>query len=110
MTTKSRDGELSILEELEKAEAVATQGPWQGSVGLSGVVLRSNYDASFQCTPGDANLICLMRNNIKTLLECARALEWYADWDHWSIDWVEGSHGDYGGRARDAIKKLEKVK
>jgi len=51
-----------------------------------------------------------MRNNIKTLLECARALEWYADWDHWSIDWVEGSHGDYGGRARDAIKKLEKVK
>ena len=41
------------------------------------------------------------------LREC---LEWYADKTHWTIDWVEGSHGDYGSRAREALKELEKVK
>jgi len=38
------------------------------------------------------------------LREC---LEWYADKTHWTIDWVEGSHGDYGNRAREALKELE---
>lgn len=31
------------------------------------------------------------------------ALEWYASREAWTIDQVEGSHGDYGTRAREAL-------
>lgn len=43
---------------------------------------------------------------ILALIECARALEWYADPEHWTIEWVEGSYGDYGQRAREALAKI----
>jgi len=31
MTTKQPDGELSILDDIEKAEAAVTQGPWRAT-------------------------------------------------------------------------------
>ena len=33
------------------------------------------------------------------------ALEFYADPSHWTIEWVEGSFGDYGDIARRALKE-----
>lgn len=48
-------------------------------------------------------------NHADALLDAVEALKFYADPNHWTIDWVEGSHGDYGDRARKALAKLEAV-
>lgn len=36
-------------------------------------------------------------------------LEFYADPEHWTIPWIEGSHGDYGNRAREFLKTYREV-
>lgn len=38
------------------------------------------------------------------LARAVSTLEFYADRNHWTIDWLEGSHGDYGDRAREFLK------
>jgi|GEM_PF-4657904 len=40
--------------------------------------------------------------------ELERAVLFYADPAHWTIDWVEGSFGDYGNRARKVLEELDK--
>jgi len=57
------------LDEILEASKAATQGSWRQSVGLSGVVSGVNYESAFDCLPEDANLICLMRNNIDAMIE-----------------------------------------
>jgi hypothetical protein len=37
--------------------------------------------------------------------ELVEALEWYASNEAWTVDQLEGSNGDYGNRARAALKK-----
>lgn len=39
----------------------------------------------------------------KEVCDLKAALEFYADPEHWTIDWVEGPYGDYGARARKAL-------
>lgn len=36
-----------------------------------------------------------------------KVVEFYANPKHWTIDWIEGSQGDYGSRAQEALKDLE---
>lgn len=35
------------------------------------------------------------------------ALEWYANEEHWTIYYTEGSNGDYGNRARKALQEFK---
>jgi hypothetical protein len=50
-----------------------------------------------------AKLILELEQKLATAVE---ALGFYADPKHWTIEWVEGSYGDYGTRARAALEKV----
>ena len=41
------------------------------------------------------------------IAELKETLEFYADHEHWTIDWLEGSYGDYGKRARKVLEKYK---
>lgn len=67
---------MDILNELERLSKEATHGPWQKSIGLSGVIPTKNYDSAFDCGPKDAELIAAMRNNIDALIAVAKAAKY----------------------------------
>lgn len=37
------------------------------------------------------------------------ALEFYSNKDHWTIEYTEGSYGDYGDKAREALEQFDKL-
>ena len=41
------------------------------------------------------------------MLEIVEALSWYASDAAWTMEQVEGSHGDYGARARATLTKIK---
>lgn len=43
---------------------------------------------------------------VETITVMKEALEWYADKNHWTYDYLEGHQGDYGTRARKALEDL----
>lgn len=46
-------------------------------------------------------------DQLQAKLAVARgALEWYASREAWTIDEVEGSHGDYGQKASNALAEI----
>jgi hypothetical protein len=113
---------MKILDELEAAEKAATPGPWGQSHDSCHIAFRPNSNGSlgdyhFASIHGwkdeatnNGKLIALSRNHIKALIDCARALEMYAD--RWN--WLNGSDGKYGAMAVDygyaAIKALAKLR
>lgn len=87
---------MKILDELEAAEKAATPGKWSNDDGQimfkvpDGVICLDGFEYwgwnSYPCQyssensdyvecDADADLICLMRSNIKALIEVARAAE-----------------------------------
>lgn len=95
------------IDELERLEKAATPGPWVEEIGCGEYLWERNAYK-------DAPLIVAMRNNIKALIECARACEFYAD-DRivayirkcGSVE-LERLIDDGGQRAREALAKLRK--
>jgi hypothetical protein len=69
----------SILDQLDEAEKAATPGPWVSDVQSVTVSynLPSPYqhNVAFGSTPKHAELIALMRNNIRALIDVAKAAE-----------------------------------
>lgn len=77
----------SILEQLDEAEKAATAGKWTADDGM--VILdATDNEHAWWSNPGqyksdvsdsdcDAELIALMRNNIRSLLDVAKAAESY---------------------------------
>lgn len=61
-------------------------------------------------TEHQENTMAAMEEEISALksdLEKAKgALRFYADRKHWAIEWVEGSHEDYGTIARQTLAEL----
>jgi len=106
---------MTILNDIEKAEAAATQGPWDArGKDVRVYCLHHDHRMAHASTDENGALIALSRNHLKTLIECARALEWYENDDNWSgknktANWdsMNCALEDRGQRARDALKKLE---
>ena len=68
-------------------------------------------EATSKCDALVAELKTLRDRNGKLEARCKeleRAVLFYADPAHWTIDWVEGSFGDYGNRARKVLEELDK--
>jgi len=75
--------------------------------GVAGFVCRSEIETRNRHIKLLEERIVNLEDVNFRLRQC---MKWYADPEHWTIDWVEGSYGDYGNRARNALKGLEKVK
>lgn len=77
----------SILEQLDEAEKAATPGPWlacgdilNGCVAISakGVIRKDlfrSYDSPNMQSADDARLVAACRNNIRALIDIAKAAE-----------------------------------
>ncbi len=71
-----------ILDQLDEAEKAATQGPWEFKASLytqGNIWIPTEGDLFIQFphtnTTADTEIICLMRNNIRGLIDVARAAE-----------------------------------
>lgn len=45
----------------------------------------------------------------QALAVAKEALEFYANPEHWTINWLEGSNGDYGSRSKEALDKIKEI-
>jgi len=84
---------MKILDELERLEREATPEPWE-------------IGCTYHHTK-DAPLIAAMRNNIKTLIDCARSLdELIKIIDSDAVHFTDEESDYLEKRARGALRKL----
>lgn len=89
----------SILDQLDEAEKAATPGPWNYSDGC---------EYPLDCGPGDALLINLARNNIRALIDVARAANnFLTQFESKFIIPADANPESPPVRLREALKKLE---
>lgn len=91
LQVRSHQGGRGMSNEIQK-ECVAC-----GGTNLKILQKCKNCETAFCIDYG----VDALRERIKAL---EAVVEFYADPAHWTSDWVEGSHGDYGNRAREALK------
>ena len=101
---------VDILNQLEEADNAASPKSLLDQPCFDDVRLENLRDE-------DRKVHVLARNHLKALIECARALKWYADENHINHDYYVDDDGDehprpdliddYGKRAREALAKLK---
>ena len=72
---------MTIIEQLEQAEANATKGPWNGSLDYVTAIGTVEQDIALYVSPKDAEFIALCRNHIRALIEVAKSAKEYIEFD-----------------------------
>lgn len=88
---------MGVLDELERLEKAATRGDWQAYQFES--LLRAEWP--HDDAKSDSEIIALLRNNAKALIECARVLDHALELGYFA------GQGSTDVWAREALAKLE---